>query len=246
MPVLLAALLIAAVGLAGWLVFTLDPKRLARGLRYVVIGVLGLLGLLLAARGLAALDLPIGGLIVYLLHHWSSRGFPGVDRVKDWLAGAPHQAGASTVETGWLRMTLDQASGALDGEVLAGRFSGARLDQLGLEQLRALLAECDASDAPSARLLETYLDRTHPGWREQARESGRRQRTSRGSSGAPMDRDEALQVLGLEPGATPEQISEAHRRLMTKLHPDHGGTDYLASKINTARDTLRTSDRSAA
>jgi len=45
-------------------------------------------------------------------------------------------------------------------------------------------------------------------------------------------------VLGLEPGASAEQISEAHRRLMTKLHPDHGGTDYLASKINAARDVL--------
>ena len=197
-----------------------------------------LFGLFLALRGLAALDLPLGGVIVYLLHHWSARGFPGVDRLKDWLVGTPHRASGSTVETGLLRMTLDQASGALHGEVLSGRFAGARLDQLGLGQLRALLVECAASDEQSARLLETYLDRTHPGWREQAHGSEQSQRKARGTTSGPMNREEALRVLGLQPGASPEQIGEAHRRLMTKLHPDHGGTDYLASKINTARDVL--------
>ena len=238
MPVLVAASLIVAVVVAGWLVLTVDPKSLARAIRYCIIGALALFGLFLAVRGLAALDLPLGGVIVYLLHHWSARGSPGVDRLKDWLAGTPHHAGGPTIETGLLRMTLDQASGALDGKVLSGRFSGARLDQLGLEQLRALLAECAASDAQSERLLETYLDRTHPGWREQDRGSEQGRRNARGTTGGAMSREEALQVLGLEPGASAEQISEAHRRLMTKLHPDHGGTDYLASKINAARDVL--------
>ena len=238
MPMLVAALLVVVVMVAGWLVLTVDRKSLARAIRYVSIGVLVLFGLFLALRGLAVLDLPLGGIIVYLLHHWSARGFPGVDGVKDWLSGTPDHAGGPTIETGLLRMTLDQASGALYGEVLSGRFSGARLDQLDLEQLRALLAECAASDEKSARLLETYLDRTHPAWREQAQGSERGQRNARETSSGPMSRAEAWQVLGLEPGASPEQVSEAHRRLMTKLHPDHGGTDYLASKINTARDVL--------
>jgi len=238
MPVLVAALLVVGVGVAVWLVFTLDPKILARAIRYVVIGALAVLGLFLAMRGLAALDLPLGGVIVYLLHHWSARGFSGVDRLKEWLAGTPHSTGGPTIETELLRMTLDQASGALRGEVLSGRFAGARLDQLNLEQLCALLAECGASDGQSERLLETYLDRTHPGWREQAEGSERSQRNARGAAGGAMSRAEAWQVLGLEPGASPEQIREAHRRLMTRLHPDHGGNDYLASKINTARDVL--------
>ncbi len=60
-------------------------------------------------------------------------------------------------------------------------------------------------------------------------------------SGRPTDRvsrEEAFQILGLEPGATREQIVDAHRRLMQKLHPDRGGSDYLAAKLNAARNTL--------
>ncbi len=217
---------------------TLDPKSLARGFRGLVIGALGLLALFLTVRGLAVLDLPLGGLIIYLVHHWSARGFPGAARLKDWVGGRPHHKGTSTVETGLLRMTLDQASGLLHGEVLGGRFAGARLDQLGLEQLRSLLSECRACDDQSERLLETYLDRTHPDWREPAPGPERDQRGANDTTDGPMSREEALQVLGLERSANPTQIRDAHRRLMTRLHPDQGGTDYLASKINAARDVL--------
>jgi hypothetical protein len=129
-------------------------------------------------------------------------------------------------------MVLNQDTGGLAGEVLSGTFSGARLEHLSLTQLRALLAEATAADEPSVRLLETYLDRTHPEWRDVRDGAERRQQSGT------MNRDEALQVLGLGRGADPSQIREAHRRLMTKLHPDQGGTDYLASKINAARDIL--------
>jgi hypothetical protein len=125
-------------------------------------------------------------------------------------------------------MTLDRETGALDGEVRAGRFAGAPLGQLSLDQLCALLAECQGEDEQSARLLEAYLDRTHPGWRD---------RTPPPVSGQ-MSRAEALQVLGLGDGAGPDEIRDAHRRLMLKLHPDLGGSDYLAGKINLARDVL--------
>jgi len=232
MPLLIVAGVVVVVLGALWVLVAVDPIVLARVFRAIAIGAIVLAGLFLTVRGLAVLDLPLGALIVFLLHHWSARGFPGVARVKDWVAGRSHGAGASTIETSLLRMTLDQASGALYGEVLAGRFAGARLDQLSLEHLRALLAEC-AADEQSERLLETYLDRTHPDWREQAQPGGQRR-----AAGGAMTREEALEVLGLEPGAGPAQVREAHWRLMTKLHPDHGGTDYLASKINAARDVL--------
>lgn len=50
--------------------------------------------------------------------------------------------------------------------------------------------------------------------------------------------DEALAILGLKKGATAEDVRQAHKRLMKDFHPDKGGTDYLASKINAAKDVL--------
>jgi DnaJ family protein C protein 19 len=57
-------------------------------------------------------------------------------------------------------------------------------------------------------------------------------------TGGAMSRAEAYQVLGLKPGATETEIREAHRRLMRSAHPDHGGSDWLATRINQARDVL--------
>jgi curved DNA-binding protein CbpA len=55
---------------------------------------------------------------------------------------------------------------------------------------------------------------------------------------AQMDIEEALAVLGLQKGASAEDIRSAHRHLMQQVHPDQGGNDYLAAKINQARDIL--------
>lgn len=53
-----------------------------------------------------------------------------------------------------------------------------------------------------------------------------------------MSRDEAMEVLGLKPGYTKEEVILAHRRMMLKVHPDRGGSDYLAAQLNTAKTTL--------
>ncbi len=235
MPYLLIGAGVAILVLALWGFLNADPKVLARLLRYAAVGALGLLALFLLVTGRGIADLPIAGLMFFLLRHWIARGLPGLARLGDWLRGTPRSPGQSTVETSWLRMALDRASGALDGEVLQGTFQGAKLSQLALEQLRALLSEC-GGDAQSARLIETYLDRVHAGWREQSGQS--EQGSAHGGSGGTMTREEAWEVLGLQPGATPDEIRDAHRRLMTKLHPDLGGSNYLAAKINAARDVL--------
>jgi len=93
-----------------------------------------------------------------------------------------------------------------------------------------LLAECARDDAQSARLIEAYLDRMWPEWRNI-------HRAGQGASG-PMDRAEALSVLGLDETAADDDIRRAHRDLMRKHHPDHGGSDWLAAKLNQAREVL--------
>jgi DnaJ-domain-containing protein 1 len=134
-------------------------------------------------------------------------------------------------------MTLDQETGALEGLLLAGQFRGMRLGQLNLDQLRALLDELGATDTQSTRLLEAFMDRAHDGWRTGA--GSQKQESANGQANpTAMTKQEAWQVLGLEPGASQDAIREAHHNLMMKLHPDHGGSTYLARQINAARDVL--------
>ena len=129
----------------------------------------------------------------------------------------------------------------MEGTILRGRFAGMRLEELGAADLLVLLRECRAEDEEGARLLEAYLDRIRPDWRDEL--AGERTGSGTGGGGArpasgDMGVEEAYAILGLSPGADAEAIKEAHRRLMVKLHPDHGGSDYLATKINRARDVL--------
>jgi hypothetical protein len=147
----------------------------------------------------------------------------------------PRPGQTSTVQSEYIRMTLDHDSSEIDGEVLAGRFKGSRLASLELDDLLELLREC-GHDEDSAAMLQAYLDRVHgDAWRERA---GTREQHRPYASEDQMSREEALQVLGLEGDPSEAEIIEAHRRLMQKLHPDRGGSSYLAAKINQAKDTL--------
>jgi hypothetical protein len=163
-----------------------------------------------------------------------------------WMPGLPgfglgRQArtpgGRSRIASRLLAMELDLDSGSLTGEVIAGRFAGRRLDDLSPQELAALHAET-ATDPDGRSLLEAYLDRRTPGWREDFQEDpAARPREGLRRSHA-MTKEEAYQVLGVEPGASTEDIRRAHRTLMKKLHPDQGGSTYLASRVNEARDLL--------
>ena len=91
-------------------------------------------------------------------------------------------------------------------------------------------------------VLEAWLDRAWGAdWRLRAQEFAD---SGAGTAGAPpapggaMTREEALSILGLEAGAGPEAVRDAHRRLMARVHPDHGGSTWLAAKLNQARDLL--------
>lgn len=148
-------------------------------------------------------------------------------------SSAPSQGQSSTVATAILRMQLDHDSGALQGEVLKGKFLGWRLAEMDRPQLQQLMDYCRGEDSDSAQLLDSYLQQRFPG---EAPCGGQQQASP--DSGGNMGRKEALAVLGIGEEASEEEIVAAHRKLMQKLHPDRGGNDYLAAKINQARDLL--------
>lgn len=193
----------------------------------------GLLLVLSTGRGAQALWTM--GLFAPLLWRWG-RGWLAARRFRwpgDDGAG-PAAAGESAVETATLAMRLDHATGRMSGTVRRGAWSGRDLAALSLAELLALLADCRAEDPDSVALLEAWLDRLEPEWRA-AEAAGP---PPGAPAGGRMTREEALAVLGLAEGADAAAIRAAHRRLMRAAHPDQGGSDWLAARINQARDIL--------
>ncbi len=142
----------------------------------------------------------------------------------------------STVRSAWLEMKLDHDTGDLDGLILTGTHEGKILSRLEEAELLALYQNL-GDDGDSAALLEAYLDRRIPKWREHV-EPGNATGERRSFSSGAMSKEEAYQVLGLGAGVGPEEIRLAHRRLMKAVHPDSGGSTFLAARINEAKQTL--------
>ncbi|EKF19550.1 DnaJ domain-containing protein [Nitratireductor pacificus] len=216
-------LLFAALMAYGFL--SADAKRLARLLRLVGPLLLGVAGAAMLLLGRAAL----GGMLLSIAAAWYGAG-----RMRG--LGTPTPGRTSNVRSAALEMELDHDSGRLSGVVLVGSHEGKQLGEMKLTELLELHAEL-ASDEESLRLLEAYLDGEFPVWRESMQANGTDGQGTAAGSG-PMTEQEAYEILGLERGATVAQIRQAHRRLMQRLHPDRGGTSFLAARINEARDVL--------
>jgi hypothetical protein len=206
-----------------------DPKLAARVLRGIGGGAALLFAAVMLLRGEIGAAIPVGLFGLGLLG-W----------VTLWPAtfGARTQKStgqASRVRTAFLEMQLDHDSGTMNGHVLAGRHQGAALDTLDRAALVDLFSEIDSD---SRELLAAYLDRREPGWREHAQSDAGAGSGSNSPRGAKMTEEEAYQILGIQPGAGAQEITRAHRSLMKKLHPDQGGTTYLAARVNEAKDVL--------
>jgi hypothetical protein len=180
----------------------------------------------LAATGRLALAVPLGIAGLSLLGLW-----PGLAAFGRRARRGRGQT--SRVRSAFLEMELDHDTGAMRGRILAGRHEGVWLDALETTTLVGLLAEIDEE---SRALLAAYLDRRTPGWREHAQ--GDAAAGQGGTARGPVTQEEAYQILGLEPGASAEDIHRAHRALMKRLHPDQGGSTYLAARVNEAKDVL--------
>ena len=92
---------------------------------------------------------------------------------------------------------------------------------------------CQTAQDQSLALLEAWIARAKPNWRGGDSEQARSKRTAQS-----LSKNEAYDLLGLKPGASAAEVKSAHKRLMKEFHPDKGGTDYLAAKINEAKDVL--------
>ncbi len=141
----------------------------------------------------------------------------------------------SRVATSLLAMELDHDSGGMDGEVLAGTLRGRRLSSLKQDEMMGFHKLCQTAGDQSLPLYEAWLDRAQPEWRA-AWGSGPSSNSN--ASGGAMSRSEAFAILGIKDGASAADIKAAHKRLMKDFHPDKGGSDYLAAKINAAKDVL--------
>jgi hypothetical protein len=175
---------------------------------------------------------------------WISR-FLNFRRMWKTMQG-PRPGANSSVQSRFFAMTLDHETGDMDGRVLEGMQEGKMLSELTLSDLVSLYSEVEPLDRKSADLLEAYIDRAHgTDWRGYGSDTGTHEGAAggsndsgRSSSSGNMSRGEALSVLGLQEGCTSDDIREAHRRMMKSAHPDAGGSDYLAAKVNEAKDVL--------
>ncbi|MBL95545.1 MAG: hypothetical protein CFH06_00519 [Alphaproteobacteria bacterium MarineAlpha3_Bin5] len=224
---LLAGILLAAK----WFV-NADPRIFIKFIKWILFGIIACVGLyfVLTGRGAWALAV-LPAALPYLLRIRSlartARMFSQMHR--------GGRTGSSEVRTKLLHMQLDHGSGKITGEVISGAFTGRKIEQMSLAELILLNDECEKVDSEGARIIRTFLDRENPGWDNFQKSKG-----STRSSGktTDMDREEALEILGLPKNASKQHIREAYHRLITNLHPDRGGSTYLAAQINRAKEVL--------
>lgn len=235
----LGLVLLGAIAIAGLLWIQSKPRKQRRQayIRFATVMAMIMLIYLAVTGRLHWLGAVFAALLPFLrnLLPLILRALPFLNHLRKQRNSNAQSAGNhSEVRTAVIHMTLDHDSGVMYGTVLEGPLKGKELGNLSEQEFIELLRYCRQQDQESARLLEAYLDkRFGDSWRTD--DPGQQQAAN---TAAPMNREEALQILGLSAGASREEIIEAHRRLMQRLHPDRGGSDYLAAKINQAKDLL--------
>ncbi len=219
------------------------PQRGKRFLLQLLLVTLALLGLWLALTGrlhwLVALFstlLPFARRLLPLilpLLRWLS------NQQKQQQSHRPGQQTAgqqSQITTRWLVMSLDHDSGDITGNIIHGSFAGRHLEALSDSELAQLYQHAIRQDPEGLKLLDAYIERHRPDIQASGSEQTDSPHTAPDSADISMD--EAYGILGLEPGASKEAIIQAHKRMMQKVHPDRGGSNYLAVKINQAKQRL--------
>lgn len=216
-----------------WRVRSMPPHKQRSGYIKFLLGLMIALVVVLTLTGrMHWVGAAITGAFVFLrqILPWIIRALPFLNKLREQNT----QSGESSIQTNHLSATLDHGSGHIDGEIIEGPHKGWLLSELSIMQLEDLLTHYQAEDEESAELLEAYIDQR----RQQADQNTEQQRTANRAASDQSARAEALAILGLDEGSMEEEVVSAHRSLIQKLHPDRGGNDFLAAKINQAKDIL--------
>ncbi|HJN96731.1 MAG: molecular chaperone DnaJ [Gammaproteobacteria bacterium] len=218
--------------------YSLTPRQ--NRILFLIVAAFLVVGILIALGRLPIqfIIAPLGAALAFLLRMLPTfmRLLPMWQMFKGRVASArPREKGqTSTIRTDFLAMELQHDSGEMDGLVLKGAFAQRRLADLSLDDLLTLYSECSA-DADSSQVLQAYIDRQHPDWRDKLGESEGQRAVA---DDTVVTRALAIEILGLTEPVNKQAVVKAHRQLMQGLHPDRGGSDYLAKKINLAKDLL--------
>jgi hypothetical protein len=234
---LVVTVLVGGAFLLQWFLHA-EPREILRALRWSGL----IIAVILAIVLLLTRQFQLIYTVAIFLLPWLLRARALRHRMKS--ARGPSAGQTSEVHTRFVVMQLDHDSGEMDGTVREGPFAGKRLSELALGDVVSLYHLAAAADPTSAQVLQAYLERMHgdawhAGSQSEAGAGGKGSAGDAGKpSGGPMTRAEACAVLGVGAGASADEIKRAHRRLMKQYHPDHGGSDYLAAKINEAKEVL--------
>jgi hypothetical protein len=228
-------IIVALVGigfLVQWFIRT-EPRQILKSLRWAGLAIAVIVAVILIATRQFQLIYPL----ILLLLPWFLRARAFRNRMKTARGPTPGQA--SEVRTRFVVMQLDHDTGEMDGLVQEGPHRGRQLSDLSLDDAIALYRTAAAEDQASAQVLQAYLERMHgDAWRSRAEQDAGTGGGGEGAGIGPMSAAEARAILGIGDDATDEEIKQAHRRLMKQFHPDHGGSDYLAARINEAKELL--------
>jgi hypothetical protein len=137
----------------------------------------------------------------------------------------------SQFRTSSLVVTINFANGQITGEITTGNLAGKQLSELSTDEIEKLSQKLKETDKESYVLLQAYLMRIGTTDEQTAN-------NFKSDSYRDISKAEAYEVLGISADSSQEEVIKAHKRLMQRLHPDRGGSDYLAAKINAAKDLL--------
>ena len=222
-------LFLIAIATAGYLIYKLYFQKLMAegksGQIKIAMIVLGLLFLLAAVTGRANVMFGVIGAALTQVMRIAPLFIKFAPNLNKYFGGSSSASAGqseSRVRTKSLVMTLDHATGKMDGEIITGALTGKRLSDLTTDELKHFYQDCVESDPEAIRVLQAYIARERADWADApADEQANNPPTT---SDAVTVRD-AYDILGLEQGATRKEIIQAHRSLMMQFHPDKGGSD---------------------